>query len=375
MDLEERLAKVHAELTSGRLRLETNVQVKVVRPILRSLGWDDADSSHLRAEYPTDNGRVDDALLDGSGHPAVFVESKRQGHLQDPARRDSAERQLFGYVRHQPPQVLLLTDGETWDFYLRRALGSPAERRFLSLFLAESFNLERAASELRTFLGRDAVVQGDALRAAQARRAHEKQRDARRREIGAAWRALLQSADAAAQSMLADRVEQDAGRRPPPAEIANFLREQSDLTLPHGDLTPTSRQSYTYEELFPDDRPRTDYSRDQLEQMSSVEMADVVEWWVWWEIERDAELDSEPDESSKDVAFVLQAQRTYDGWAAAANEIRRAAEEHVDIPAYLESLKVVELRDRAAQLDLGVAGLRKQDLVDALAQAIEWFGD
>ncbi|MXV87340.1 MAG: hypothetical protein F4117_02395, partial [Acidimicrobiales bacterium] len=105
MDLEERLAKVHKELASGRLRLETNVQVKVVRPILRSLGWDDADSSHLRAEYPTDNGRVDDALLDGSGYPVVFVEAKRQGYLKDPASRDIAERQMFGYVRRQPAQL------------------------------------------------------------------------------------------------------------------------------------------------------------------------------------------------------------------------------------------------------------------------------
>jgi len=53
MELEERLAKVSTELSPGNLVLETNVQVKVIRPILRSLGWDDADSSHLRAEYKT----------------------------------------------------------------------------------------------------------------------------------------------------------------------------------------------------------------------------------------------------------------------------------------------------------------------------------
>lgn len=294
MDLEERLAKVHKELASGRLRLETNVQVKVVRPILRCLGWDDADSSHLRAEYPTANGRVDDALLDGSGHPVVFVEAKRHGYLKDPASRDIAERQLFGYVRRQPAQLLLLTDGEIWDFYLRRSLGSPAERRFLSLDLTASANLERAASGLRTFLDRDAMLEGGALQAAQARLVHEAARDVRRREIQVAWRALFDPADETLQSLLSDRVEQDTRQRPPSAEVAEFLRNQGELALSDDVPPPTSARSGSYDTLFPDDRPRADYSQDQLEQMSSVEMADIVEWWSsWWEVEHHAESDGE----------------------------------------------------------------------------------
>ena len=250
MELEERLAKVHEELASGRLRLETNVQVKVVRPILRTLGWDDADSSHLRAEYPTDNGRVDDALLDGAGHPVVFVEAKRQGYLKDLAGRDIAERQLFGYVRRQPAQILLLTDGETWDFYLRRSLGSPIERRFLSLDLTAPANLEKAASGFRTFLDRNAVLEGDALQAAQARLAHEAARGARRREMQAIWRALLDPADETLQSLLSHRIEQDTHQRPPSAEVVEFLREQSELALPGDDPASISARSGRYDTLF-----------------------------------------------------------------------------------------------------------------------------
>lgn len=374
MELELRLAKVQEELASGRLRLETNVQVKVVRPILRSLGWDDADSSHLRAEFPTDNGRVDDALLDGSGHPVVFVEAKRQGYLKDPASRDTAERQLFGYARRQPAQVLLLTDGETWDFYVRRALGSPAERRFISVDLTAPDNLEQAAAAFRTFLDREAVLEGSALQAAQARLSHEAARDVRRRELQVAWRALLSPADERLQSLLSERVEQDTRQRPPSAEVAEFIRNQGELALSDDCSAPTSARSGSYDTLFPDDRPRADYSRDQLEQMSSVEMADIVEWWSsWWELEHHAKSDSESDESSSDVAFVLEAQHTYGRWTATANEIREAAEEHADVRVYLESLKVVELRERAGHLDRGTSGLRKQDLVDELVDWLEWF--
>lgn len=374
MELEERLAKVHAELTSGRLRLETNVQVKVVRPILRSLGWDDADSSHLRAEYPTDNGRVDDALLDGSGHPVVFVEAKRQGYLTDPVGRDIAECQLFGYVRRQPAQILLLTDGETWDFYLRRALGSPAERRFLSLDLTASANLEQAASGFRKFLEREVVLDGGALHEAEASLVHEADRRVRRRGIEIAWRALLDPADDSLQSLVSDRVEQRTRRRPPSAEVAEFLRQQGQLAQPDDEPDSTSARSGSYDEWFPDDLPRSDYSQDQLEQMSSVEMADVVEWWAsWWELEHRAESDSESGRLSSDMAFVLGSQRTYARWTATASEVREAAVEHVDVRAYLESLKVAELREWAGRLGRGTAGLRKQDLVDELVDWLDWF--
>ncbi|MDE0677246.1 MAG: hypothetical protein OXH42_07900 [Acidimicrobiaceae bacterium] len=374
MDLEERLAKVHKELASGRLRLETNVQVKVVRPILRSLGWDDADSSHLRAEYPTDNGRVDDALLDGSGYPVVFVEAKRQGYLKDPASRDIAERQMFGYVRRQPAQLLLLTDGETWDLYLRRTLGSPAERRFLSLDLTAPDNLEQAASGFRTFLDRGAVLEGRALQAAQARLVHQADRRVRRRAIQIAWRALLHPADESLQSLLSDRVEQVTRQRPPSAEVTEFLRQQGELDQSDDDPASTSARSGSYDEWFPDDLPRPDYSQDQLQQMSSVEMADVVEWWVsWWELEHRAESDSESGKLSSDMAFVLESQRTYARWTAAASEVREAAVEHVDVRAYLGSLKVAELREWAGRLGRGTAGLRKQDLVDELVDWLDWF--
>ena len=374
MELEERLIKVHEELASGRLRLETNVQVKVVRPILRSLGWDDADSSHLRAEYPTANGRVDDALLDRSGHPVVFVEAKRQSYLKDPASRDIAEHQLFGYARRQPAQILLLTDGETWDFHLRRALGSPVERRFLSLDLTERVSLEQVVSEFRTFLDRDAVLEGGALQAAQARLVHEAARGVRRRNMRVAWQALLDPADQTLQSLLSDSVEQSTRQRPPSAEVAEFLRHQGELALSDDGPAPTSARSGSYDEWFPDDQPRADYSQDQLEQMSSVEMADIVDWWAsWWEIERHAESDSEPGNSSSDIAFVLDAQRTHQRWTATANEICVAAEGHADLRAYLESLKVVELREWAARLDRGTAGLRKQALVDELVDWLDWF--
>ena len=121
-----------------------------------------------------------------------------------------------------------------------------------------------------------------------------------------AWRALLESADETLQSLLTDKVERDVGRRSPSAEVTEFLRKQSELALPDDDSTPTSPRPYTYDELFPEDLPRTDYTQDELEHLLPVEMSDVVEWWTEeWGPDDHAGPDSESDESSRDIAFVL----------------------------------------------------------------------
>lgn len=371
--LEDVLAKARTELSPGNLGLETNVQVKVVRPILRSLGWDDADSSHLRAEFKTDYGRVDEALLDEFGNPLVFVEAKKQGHLKDATRHYKALRQIFRYARYREVPILLLTDGETWDFYLRRAPGPPAERRFLRLTLTEPVDIEQAASDLRTYLSRDAMLQGDSLRAARARLKRETARGKRRRDIAVAWQRLLEASDKSLRLLIADKVERDVGKRPPVAELTDFLREQGALVLLDRDPVPTSARPYTYDELFPDDLPRTDYTQDELEHLSPEEMSDVVGWWAEWGLDEPAESDSASEDSGQIVEFVLAAQSTHDGWATAAHEIREAAEEHGDEQTYLEAMRMADLRQFARRLPVQPSGRSKQDLVEALVGCLDWF--
>lgn len=373
--MEERLNRVHEELASGRLRLETNVQIKVIRPILRDLGWDDTDSSHMLAERRIDKRRkVDEALFDEFGNPAVFVEAKRQGYLQDRTRYEQARRQLFRYARDESARILLLTDGETWDFFLRRAPRPPSERRFLRLTLTEPDLLTEATSELRRFLGRTVVLDGSALRAAQARLRREKARAERRHQMQVAWQRLLESGDKTMRPRLADKVQRDAGRRPPAREVNEFLRTQGEFALPQLDPMAPPPRPYSYDELFPDDLPRTDYTQDELEHLSPEEMSDVVEWWTdEWGLDEPAESDSASDDSSQIVEFALSAQRTYDGWASAADEIREAATEHDDEQTYLETMRMAELRQFARRLPVQPGGRSKQDLVEALVECLDWF--
>lgn len=374
MELQERLIKVSEELSPGNLVLETNVQVKVVRPILRSLGWDDSDSGHLRAEFRTDKGRVDEALLDKLGSPVVFVEAKKQGHLKDQVRYSNAVRQLFRYARYQHVPILLLTDGETWDFFVRRASGPPSERRFLRLTLTEPDRLAEVALDLLRFLSRTAVLDGSALRAAQARLKREKARAERMHQMQIAWKKLLDSGDKTLRSRLADKVELDAGRRPVAREVNEFLRTQSASALLGDDATQGPSRSYSYDELFPDDLPRTDYSRAELEHLLPDEMSDVVESWTEeWGVDGPTEHGSHQGDASGESAFVLNAQNQYNGWVIAVNEIREAAEEYDDAQACLQAMRMDELRQLAKRLPFQLRSRTKQDIVEALVECLEWF--
>lgn len=374
MKLEDRLIKVSEELSPGNLVLETNVQVKVVRPILRSLEWDDSDSRHLRAEFRTDKGRVDEALLDNLGNPVVFVEAKKQGHLKDRVRYNNAVRQLFRYARYQHVPILLLTDGETWDFFVRRAPGPPSERRFLRLTLTEPDRLTDVASDLRRFLNRTAVLDGSALRAAQARLKREKARAERVHQMRAAWTRLLDSGDKAVRSRLADKVERDAGRRPSAREVNEFLRTQSASAPLGDDPTQGPLRPYTYDELFSDDLPKSDYTRDELEHLLPDEMSDVIEWWIEeWGMDGPTEHDSYRGNASSEIAFVLNAQSQYDSWVATVDEIHEAAEKYDDERACLDDMRMDELRHLAKRLPFQPRSRTKHDIVEALVERLEWF--
>lgn len=75
VDLHTTLKKIVQHLRSGRLGSEAQVRQSAVVPVLRQLGWDDADPEEVSPEFPVKNKKVDYALV-VNGVPNVFVEVK-----------------------------------------------------------------------------------------------------------------------------------------------------------------------------------------------------------------------------------------------------------------------------------------------------------
>ena len=218
-ELEDALAKARDNLTSGFVKNEAGVQAAVIRPILRALGWDDADPGQWQVEYQVDNGRVDEALLGSLGKPLVFIEAKRPGNLNP-----KAEDQLFGYAANQGVPILVLTDGDTWDLYLSMAAGKPTERRFAHLVLIESDDLGLVARDLREFVAREAVLSGKNEEAARSRLKQVKDREIGKSDLESAWAELLHEPDDILRDLLIERVEQRTGARPALPDAERFLR-------------------------------------------------------------------------------------------------------------------------------------------------------
>lgn len=127
MRMEELLKTAVQQLNSGLLTNEAQVKQAVVLPILRGLGWDDTNPAEFVPEFGLDEGRVDYALCQTVGNPLVFIEAKRLGSADT-----KGEEQLFGYASNKGVPLLILTDGNVWDFYLSMAAGVPAERNSIT---------------------------------------------------------------------------------------------------------------------------------------------------------------------------------------------------------------------------------------------------
>lgn len=110
--LVSKLDKIRTRLKKGEYRNEADVRMGVVNALLRCLGWPDDDPNIVCSEFRTPNGRVDYALCDPGRNPLVLIEVKRVGNLA------GAEEQLFPYAVHlQGVPILILTDGEVWQFF------------------------------------------------------------------------------------------------------------------------------------------------------------------------------------------------------------------------------------------------------------------
>ena len=223
MSLERQLKTAVDRLRSGALDNEAQVKLAVILPVLRELGWDDADPRELKPEFPVGRGAVDYALLNG-GHPLVFVETAPMGGVDA-----GGHRRLFRHASTREIPFLVLTDGNRWDFFFCMAEGGLAERRFHSLEFLHERNIPECADFLEKHLGKDPVVSGEARRSAEMLLASELKRRKASDAIRGAWRALVEERDEMLRDLLAERVESDCGTPPEPGDVEIFLR---GLVLP-----------------------------------------------------------------------------------------------------------------------------------------------
>ena len=228
-DLEALIARLPGDEAELRRSDEATRQGAVL-PVLKSLGWDHQNLSEVPPQVPVRNRRVSYGLRVG-GRTLAFVEARRAGD-------DLAKRQQWFVEAAAGAGVPLaaLTDGLAWRLYLS-AEAAGIEQRLVCAVDFRSDPPARAAAGIRRFIGRDAVVGGEALEAAKQEFERRERDRLGRAALSRVWRRLVTEPTGTygdtLHDLLAEAVGVEAGRRPEREAVHRFLLG----TLP-GDHAP-----------------------------------------------------------------------------------------------------------------------------------------
>ena len=214
----ERISKMDAP-TSERSTIR-----QIILPVLSALGWDVDNRNgtyEVRDEYQVSSlkgsGKVDIALMGERGQCACLVEAKSPS-----VNLDDHVMQLFKYdASNASGTICVLTDGLEWRFYLPREEGNPEERQFARLRLRED-QIEQIADDLRDFLSRSAVVNGEAERNAVKALKLRREEDIARRLLDL-WREMLTEPDRELVTWVGKRISDQHGLSPSADQVAKII--------------------------------------------------------------------------------------------------------------------------------------------------------
>ena len=227
--MENVIASVQRNLRMDRYRNEAEVRQGIVLPILAHLNWPLDDTEVVAPEFQLGTDRVDLALCSPVGKPIVFVEIKRLGTSLD------AERQLFGYAVHYGVPLLVLTNGQMWQFYLPGEEGNYDDRRVHSLDLAQD-SVHECVERLGRYLDFHSVTARRTFKAARDDLASIVSRRNAQAAVPLAWKQLVKESDELLVELIAERAEAISGHRPEfesiVAFLATLLSEQRPRTSP-----------------------------------------------------------------------------------------------------------------------------------------------
>lgn len=237
MDLEKVLRDAAENVLSDQLN-ETQVRTSVINPILRGLDWNDGSPEEFKVEFSVnDVGRVDYALCKDS-KPLVFIEAKRLGHADV-----HGQEQLFNYANNQGVPLLILTDGNVWNFYLSMAAGIPSERQFYRMELQRRDKIPEYIKILNLILRKERVFSKEAKRSAEDLHEGENMKKKAREAIPDIWQSLLKEPSENLRELIAESVEGEVGTKPELDDVEEFLREISSSYSSGYDIKISSNSS------------------------------------------------------------------------------------------------------------------------------------
>ena len=219
MPLESTLDDIVAKLNERDFPDEAAISTGIVLRVLGDLNWPVHEHRVVWPEYKTMHGRVDYALCDPPSKPVVFVEVKQQGM----AEAHTAVKQALRYAFDEGVRFVVLTDGQTWSFFLPTERGSYEERRVFKLDLC-AWSSQESKDVLARYLEHGRVSSGEALEAARKEYRDQMSRETARNALPMAWSELVRKGNESLVRLLSDAVEAQTKVRPVDTDVREFLR-------------------------------------------------------------------------------------------------------------------------------------------------------
>ena len=218
MSLQATIDAIRDRLARGIFKNEAEVRQGIVNELLRELGWSLGDTTVVRPEYSIEEGRVDYALCCPPLKPVALIEVKNIGKIDS-----RAERQLFSYAFHAGVPILVLTDGQQWQFFYTFGQGDYEDRRVCVLDLMDS-DSEENVNWLQRYLSYPSIENKAAIQAIESDyRLLSSQRDAVR-HLPEVWHGLLVGGDALLIELVVEATEGVCGHRPSEEQVLDFLK-------------------------------------------------------------------------------------------------------------------------------------------------------
>ena len=133
---------------------ERAVEIGVLLPLLRQLGWNTDNVSEIYPQRGLSDGSKVDYDLQIDGDSRILIEVKRWGHILN----DEDESQLAGYCRLAKPKLAVLTSGRSWRLYLPPNKGKATPLKRFGEIHITSTQPAKVASDFWQFLSRSGMV-------------------------------------------------------------------------------------------------------------------------------------------------------------------------------------------------------------------------
>jgi len=221
--LQDHLLAIRQDLRRGLFSTQAAVSQGIVLRLLQALSWTTFDITVVCPEYSLSGRRVDFALCHPPGRPLIFIEVKPPGQVS------TGERQLFEFAFHRGVPMVILTDGQEWQFYLPGEPGDYAERRVYRLDIVER-EVDESVHRLKRYLGYAAVCSGEALAAARADYQDVARQRIIRETLPQAFKKLIKEEEELLLEIIADQVENLCGYKPDLDTVGSFLREHVSIS-------------------------------------------------------------------------------------------------------------------------------------------------